>query len=83
MTEEFPDHEIFCAACKSKYHPASGHVLSVSPLVVLCGPCAIDHKKWYKGMVNRKWGKKSFYGHASQKPVDDAEVWVKYVPEKK
>lgn len=51
-----------CAACKGVYHPATGHLFT--PTCVLCGPCARDFLRWWKGMVNRRWGKLRFYDFA-------------------
>lgn len=65
--------ELSCAACGNVYHCATGHVLNLDPLVVLCGPCAIDHCRWLKGMMSRRSGGVKFYDHAhtSIKPKDD------------
>lgn len=48
-----------CSACNNPYHSSTGHILS--PRTKLCGPCAREFQKWWKGMTRRKWGKVLFY----------------------
>lgn len=69
-----------CASCGGVYHESTGHRHSEKS--VICGPCAIDFKAWYKGMMARKFGtgkrgtkneKVSFY--------DAAGKWKFWFPE--
>lgn len=58
-----------CSACRGPYHPATGH--RHSDKTVLCGPCARDWLKFFRGHVNRRWGKMKFYDYAvSRTPKD-------------
>jgi hypothetical protein len=37
--------------CGTPAHEATGWVLQIDPLVILCGPCARDFARWYRGRV--------------------------------
>lgn len=50
-----------CTACKGPYHESTGHILSEKSQ--LCGPCALDFRKWVSGQTKRKWGGVRFYDH--------------------
>ena len=59
-----------CMACKGPFHPATGHQFTpgpgVSPMAVLCGPCARGFVTWVKGHVCRRWSKGDFYKAAAE-----------------
>jgi len=38
-----------CVQCKGPAHLATGWVVQQEPLRILCGRCAKDFAKWYKG----------------------------------
>jgi hypothetical protein len=52
--------------CGTPAHEATGWVLQIDPLVILCGPCARDFAKWYKGRVKNPIGEA-----ASERLVSD------------